>query len=214
VCLFDEGDHREENSDTGKEFGFEENVDVLVEKLAGVGGTAEGELVNNPSDIAGKAHATSPVGLGDSFVAPFEPGVELDGKLPFVSAAGRCGTQGSPVVQEKGDEAIMLVGSGYVPSRRPRHTSCPPSRGGMAVSGPWSFEWLRDHRHGEAGILFSSTQKHRKSRIIHSSHAKASKRKKVGGVLRHTLKNLKKVARLQGQDRREVIMILEKKVRK
>jgi hypothetical protein len=40
-----------------------------------------------------------------------------------------------------------------------------------------------------------------------------SKRKKVGGVLRHTM-NLKKVARLPSKDRREVLKILRKEVQK
>jgi hypothetical protein len=44
--------------------------------------------------------------------------------------------------------------------------------------------------------------------------AKELKKKKVGGVLRHTMKNLKKVARLPGKDRREVLNILNKEVRK
>jgi hypothetical protein len=37
---------------------------------------------------------------------------------------------------------------------------------------------------------------------------KVPRKKKVGGVLRHTMQNLKKVARLSGKDRKEVLKVL------
>jgi hypothetical protein len=83
-----------------------------------------------------------------------------------------------------------------------------------AVSGPWSLEWLHGQKHGGAGILFSPSQRNKKCHVQSLGHTKGSTRKKVGGVLRHTLKNLKKVARLPGQDRREVLKILQKEVKK
>ncbi|MCI06428.1 DUF4283 domain protein, partial [Trifolium medium] len=99
-----------------------------------------------------------------------------------------------------------------------RSSSCPPGRERTAVSGPWSFERLNDQSHGEAGIIFSSEKKklmkRSKSAGGHSNvSVKESKRKKVGGVLSHTMQNLKKVARLPGKDRREVLKILKREVR-
>ncbi|MCI48157.1 hypothetical protein A2U01_0069400, partial [Trifolium medium] len=37
---------------------------------------------------------------------------------------------------------------------RKRHLSCPPGRGPSVLSGSWSLEWLKDHTHCDAGIIF------------------------------------------------------------
>jgi len=44
-------------------------------------------------------------------------------------------------------------------SDRPkRQLSCPPMATQSVSSGPWSLEWLKDHVHGEAGVVSSSNQ--------------------------------------------------------
>jgi hypothetical protein len=86
------------------------------------------------------------------------------------------------------------------------------------TSGPWSREWLQDHNHGDAGLIFSTKKKLRKGKRLHERHKelpdKVYHKKKVGGVLRHTMQNLKKVARLPGKDRKEVLKVLKREVRR
>jgi hypothetical protein len=104
------------------------------------------------------------------------------------------------------------VGGGGPPVRRHRTSSCPPGRVLSVTSGPWSREWLQDHNHGDAGLIFSTKKKLRKGKRLHEGHKelpdKVYHKKKVGGVLRHTMQNLKKVARLPGKDCKEVLKVL------
>ena len=88
--------------------------------------------------------------------------------------------------------------------RRSRMVSCLPQADRSVVSGPWSLELLCGQHHSEAGVVSSSRKYYRigvrpKGR---GSQVEASpqKRKKVNGVLRHSVYNLKKVARLPIKD--------------
>ncbi|GAU28451.1 hypothetical protein TSUD_55020 [Trifolium subterraneum] len=96
-----------------------------------------------------------------------------------------------------------------------RTKSCPPCANRSIVSGPCSLEWLHDHNHGDAGIVFSSKKK--KKKIVERSGLGQDEGQHVGlkrsknvGMLRHY--NLKKVARLPCKDRSEVLKILAKSV--
>jgi hypothetical protein len=80
--------------------------------------------------------------------------------------------------------------------------------------GPWSLEWFHEHIHSGAGIIFSPKKQASKQENLPKVVSRESKRKKVGGVLCHTVQTLKKVARLPGKERREVLKILKKEVRK
>ncbi|MCH85382.1 DUF4283 domain protein, partial [Trifolium medium] len=57
--------------------------------------------------------------------------------------------------------------------------------------GPWSLEWLQDHNHGDAGVIFSSSKKARVRDRPGEKHKKISqqdpRRRKAGGELRHPL---------------------------
>ncbi|KAK2422982.1 hypothetical protein QL285_033470 [Trifolium repens] len=98
-----------------------------------------------------------------------------------------------------------------------RTRSFPPRVRRPAPSGPWSLEWLQDHRHGDARVIFSSRKR------VHNLNCpgvsrqqaehKGSKKRKGGGPLCHTLFSLKRIARLPSSDPREVLRILNKKVR-
>jgi len=39
--------------------------------------------------------------------------------------------------------------------------SCSNTRKSSTISGPWSFDWIKDHHVGDAGVVFS----HKKKRI-------------------------------------------------
>lgn len=85
------------------------------------------------------------------------------------------------------------------------------------MSGPWSLEWLSDQVHGDVGIVSSSRRKSRQVAFStepkHSEGASRFKRK-VGGVLRHSVHSLKKVARLPYGDRKAVLHDLNRRIRK
>ncbi|MCI31728.1 DUF4283 domain protein, partial [Trifolium medium] len=102
--------------------------------------------------------------------------------------------------------------------RYKRTSSCPPEARRSVISGPWSWEWLNDQNHGDAGVIFSAKKKSRKGNHHGQSLNKKGQRdplrKKAGGVLRHPLHSLKKVARLSTKDRREVLKVLKKSVRR
>jgi len=103
-------------------------------------------------------------------------------------------------------------------TRRQRQHSCPPRATRSISSGPWSIEWLQDQVHGDVGVV-SSTKNKSISKL--SSKAKTSnfevketvnKECKSGTRLKHSDRNLKKVARLPVDDRKHVLKILMKKV--
>jgi hypothetical protein len=102
---------------------------------------------------------------------------------------------------------------GSVVGNLPRGTraiSCPPTANRHALSGPWSWEWLQDHSDGVAGVIFSATK--RANRVDHQKGRTGPK--KAGGVLRHPVHSLKKIARLPSKDRGEVLKALGKCVRR
>ncbi|MCI12619.1 DUF4283 domain protein, partial [Trifolium medium] len=123
-------------------------------------------------------------------------------------------TSGGP----QGDNVRNTMFSAPIPKRGKRNLSCPLGGEHSIVSGPWSREWLDDHNHRDAGIIFSTKKKLKKSSKPSAGHSKETvkipRKKKAGGVLRHIMQNLKKVARLPGRDRKEVLKILEKEVKR
>ncbi|PNX64910.1 hypothetical protein L195_g062341, partial [Trifolium pratense] len=76
------------------------------------------------------------------------------------------------------------------------------------------WEWLKDHNHGEAGVIFSASKGAKKGVPQGISKKKVSQpdtnSRKVGGVLRHPVRSLKKIARLPIKDRGEVLKALGK----
>jgi len=71
------------------------------------------------------------------------------------------------------------------------------------------MEWLCDQIHADAGIVSSSRKKGKQPvvrKVVQpSDEVNGFKRKKVGGVLRHSVYSLKKVARLPNNDRVAVL---------
>lgn len=81
------------------------------------------------------------------------------------------------------------------------------------MSGPLSAKWLKDH-HGEADIIFVAKRrvfKAGKRKVKNSlEEGVGTKRRKIGGELRHLVYTLKKVARLSSKDRCDVFSTLKK----
>ncbi|KAK2444862.1 heterogeneous nuclear ribonucleoprotein A0 [Trifolium repens] len=92
-------------------------------------------------------------------------------------------------------------GFGCLP-RGVRATSCPPTANGRVHPGPWSWEWLRDHNHKNARVADKG-----------EGHPDTLCRK-AGGVLRHPVHSLKKLARLPSKDRGEALKAIGKCVRR
>ncbi|GAU14077.1 hypothetical protein TSUD_169020 [Trifolium subterraneum] len=101
-------------------------------------------------------------------------------------------------------------------TRYDRANSCPPVANRSFISGPWSLEWLHDHEHGEAGVIFSATKGVKEGGRLGTRHSKEgqleTRRRRAGGLLRHPVLSLKKVARLPREDRVEVLKVLNKSV--
>ncbi|PNX70736.1 hypothetical protein L195_g057692, partial [Trifolium pratense] len=103
-------------------------------------------------------------------------------------------------------------------SRCKRTNSCPPKASRSILSGPWSLEWLHDHNHGDAGVIFSACKRMRTG--VHPGGRQRKGRPsdprkcKEGGPLRHPLHSIKKVARMPSNDRRDVLKVLKKSVRR
>jgi hypothetical protein len=77
--------------------------------------------------------------------------------------------------------------------------------------GPWSVEWLRNIQHGDVGLISSNKKRLKKARRDSKGRggSQLGGKKKAGGVLRHPVITLKKVARLPSKDRAEVMKVLK-----
>jgi hypothetical protein len=122
-------------------------------------------------------------------------------------------------VTHPGSEGHVLGGlNETMLPRSKRARSCPPRDRPPALSGPWSWRWLQDHKQGEAGVTSSYRRKDLGSDCPGKSRQKkgheGSKKRKGGGPLCHALFSLKRIARLPSEDRREVLHILHKNARK
>ncbi|MCI07228.1 DUF4283 domain protein, partial [Trifolium medium] len=153
----------------------------------------DGEVTVTPTvlvtdHIAGNDDPTS--GVGDS---PKLPGAQ--GSPSFCSSAAGL----RPPVASGGKK-----GSSLSSGRRKRTKSCPPGVKRSMISGPWSLDWLHDHNHGDVGVIFSTKKRPRKEGQSGGRQKKEGqehpKRRKAGGIMRHSLYNLKKVARLPSKD--------------
>jgi hypothetical protein len=220
TCLFEEESGSESSqADEDERQGDPEashNVELLVEKFTDVEKDVDGEVaqgqcgVQNPSMISGDMEKgggrTEVVGSPDRTVAALSPG---EG-----SSAGSRVNQTPDSSQEVGPQVSStsraLDGKDMVgvtsQLRSSRAMSCLPSEDHRGWTGPWSWEWLRDHNHEEAGVIFSASKRARKGSETNS--------RKVGWVLRHPVHSLKKLARLPSKDRGEALKALGRCVRR
>jgi hypothetical protein len=236
TCLFEEEDDSE-TSRADEDAAQDEpeigrNVDLLVEHCVGVEEGEEGVIVKSQNgDMNNNASA-----IGDSeekeswyeeVVSPVlvRPEAHLPLSMENPRGSSRSSTDvSSPAPVHHGSLTGQLSGGidGTGARRRPRcsrATSCPPSEDRKSLSGPWSWEWLRDHNHEEAGVIFSARKRVRKGdpcggRQKQVGHPDVSSRKAGGGVLRHPVHSLKKIARLPTKDRGEALKALGRCVRR
>ncbi|GAU21582.1 hypothetical protein TSUD_131660 [Trifolium subterraneum] len=147
----------------------------------------------------------SPSSSSSSTTTTTIPAVNLCADKPIVESLGAT-SAGRPegLIQNK--------------PRSKRTKSCPPGAKRSVCTGPWSVEWLHDRNQGDAGVIFSAKRRTKKGEHQGKGHQRVEnldpKRRKAGGPLRHSLFNLKKVARLPSEDRSEVLKILSKSVRR
>jgi hypothetical protein len=153
-----------------------------------------------------------------------QPGRDIAGV-----STGSCGVSvdwvAETVVSSHESEGRVREGLDVTTPTRPakgpesqRARSCPPRARRPALSGPWSWEWMQDHTHEGAVVIFSSKKRFqkperpgvRRQKVEH----KGAKKRKCGGPLCHALFSLKRIARLPSSDRRQVLHILHKNARK
>jgi len=130
---------------------------------------------------------------------------------------------GNKNFQEEVQVETQPLGSKKETCLRPRRQhSCPPRATRSITSGPWSIEWLQDHIHGDVGVVSSSKTTSKPKTITKAKPSKttvketASKERNTSSRLKHSLKhstrNMKKIARLPVDNRNQVLNFLMKKV--
>jgi len=113
-------------------------------------------------------------------------------------------------------KAAAMVDAGpqmFHRKRKVKSQSCSQKADQSSQSGPWSVEWLQEVQQGYVGFI--SSNKKRLKKVPKGGESKTrgntrlASRKKAGGVLRHPVFTLKKVARLPSKDRAEVMKVLK-----
>jgi len=116
---------------------------------------------------------------------------------------------------KENEESVLRNDEDEVVHSKSRHESylCSEEDRTSICSGPWSVDWLQNIQKGNIGLISSKhkrlkrVRKNLGSRVEGQNHV--VKRKKAGGVLRHPVMTLKKVARLPSTDREEVMKVLQ-----
>jgi hypothetical protein len=187
TCLFEE-ENRSEASPTDDDVEYDEpegrrDVDLLIEKLA------EEVRDEDVVDFQGKGD------VEDGRVSEMKDEWNEEVQCPVfdrveVQPSLSVGTPGEPRVQNLGpdvspqSQATLSTRNtsreaeaevGYLPSCT-RATSCPPSEDRHAWIGPWSWEWLQDHNHGTAGVIFSASKRAKKGGPHEGHHKRVGAR--------------------------------------
>ncbi|GAU34276.1 hypothetical protein TSUD_321220 [Trifolium subterraneum] len=156
-------------------------------------GTAEKEMPND--------HLSSPSGDSDVVATSMRSDVQRDCRARDIT-----------------DGIGRHEGPNPNPPHRNRTNSCPPVANRSVLSGPWNLEWMDDLNQRDAGVIFTASKRLKKGGHPGARQQKEGKqdlkRTKAGGLLRHLIHSLKKVARLLSKDRNEVLHVLTKNVRR
>ena len=98
--------------------------------------------------------------------------------------------------------------------RRVKTSLCSQDDTGSSRSGRWSAEWLHNVQKDDIGLISSKKKRLKKMVADTAGNGGGNKcqvvRKKAGGVFRHPVFTLKKVARLPSKDREEVMKVMKK----
>ncbi|GAU42656.1 hypothetical protein TSUD_398610 [Trifolium subterraneum] len=240
TCLFeDECESEEAQTDFGEERVDQEarrNVDILIEKIAdGLEEDVREDLQVQRDEIETDQAKGSSSTEGERVEDDVR---SVDPTRPFrvcVESSTNQGTQGEPdgwalrsevssqtsEVRESLKTQKLIDEHGWGVNNRSlskRSRSCPPAASCSDFSGPWSLEWIQDHDHGDAGVIFSASKRMKKRDNLGEKQLKVGqidpRKRKEGGLLHHPVHSLKKVARLPSKDRSKVLKVLKRNVRR
>ncbi|KAK2354954.1 heterogeneous nuclear ribonucleoprotein A0 [Trifolium repens] len=178
TCLFAEEDDSG-SSQADKDVAQDEpevgrNVDLLVDNFVDAEEDGEGDGIHGQSGDKTSNNTASAVGesedkesWNEAVLCPALDRTEAQLTLSVGNPGGSNFSRtvvSSPVSVSQGSLTGRLNGGIDGTGTRSRlrcsrATSCPPSEDRKALSGPWSWEWLRDHNHEEAGVIFSATKR-------------------------------------------------------
>jgi hypothetical protein len=237
TCLFEE-ENGSESSQADDDVEHQDgevrrNVDLLVENLVdGVEGEDDGDTPrlsgnksppNNGSEVGdSEEYVSLTVEEANLAVEPAETHLPLSvGSPEGYRVVRNEDPLGVPECQDSPAFRISVGISKDEVSSQPRcmrAKSCPPTEERQAWPGPWSWEWLRDHNHEEAGVIFSASKRAKKGDANEGRHRRVghsiATSRKDEGVLRHPVHSLKKIARLPNKDRGEALKALGRCVRR
>ncbi|PNX83961.1 hypothetical protein L195_g040012, partial [Trifolium pratense] len=161
------------------------HVDMLVEKLAYNLVRVEGledvdELMGNRRLLIASLHS-----LQREVSVPKHHISDTENVLLLTSPENEVlhNTHELPMIYPLEGTAEQPKQSGPILSRRKRHLLCPPCGGHPVLSGPSSIEWLNDHNHCDAGIIFSP-KKTLQNKIFHLGYLGESQRGSQRGQAR------------------------------
>lgn len=219
ACLFDEEDNREEASSEMPEVFAEVNGCGDVDDLVNI-------FTDSLNEDAGPKHQwyTSHVVLEPISVPPVNSlpvvtskpqGTELPSVLPIPDphiVINEVHSKDGIFVSNKevSADAGSRFGKHFNFAKRvaKRTSSCPPTQGRPAVSGPWSLEWADKIKRNESEANLRAG-----SKVHATSTSKVLPKvlkKKGNDHLRHCARNLKRIARLSDKDRIAVLRALRR----
>ncbi|PNX92129.1 putative sulfate transporter [Trifolium pratense] len=244
TCLFEEGSDSEsyqsDNDDGQGDPEVRRQIDTMVENFAkgveeagDIGSEENFQLSNKRGVVEGRSEKEALVMPGlarEATLTTSALGADLSirstsrasdyGDSPLSGGRQDSNSCCSPIADAFGCP-IAVGGQGVsipIPKRSKRAQSCPPGVKNTAISGPWSLEWLQDRNQGDVGVLFSANKwpckGNRNGDRQEMNDQEDPKRRKGGGVFRHTISSIKKVARMPSTERGEVLKVLKKNERR
>lgn len=93
-----------------------------------------------------------------------------------------------------------------------RTSSCPPGRVRSTTTGSWSLDWVKKHKRIDVGGPVLSCTK--VTANCSSKNAPRFTRKKGNGSLHHCARSLKCIARLSDKERKELLRVLQRSMKK
>ena len=170
VCLYEEdagsSDEQSIQEDVRLEHDFEDNADLLVDKIVHdlVESDGHSRTVEDRAELSTEVVSASipmkSVHQGASSKSANGSSLDISMKVGDHLKESELGfTCGEQLVQGVDIVTGPQTGAGSGPleeQRRGRAISYPPGAARSVVSGPWSLEWLRDQVHSEAGVVSSS----------------------------------------------------------
>jgi len=163
-------------------------------------------------DIQAAACQEHPKGMACTAVVSLEDSL-VSTEVPVLKQS----TQAKGTTQQiSGNVSIGVDGADTSKSRQSRsgekkrvqrNSSCPPGRVHTVTAGPWSLKWANRHKDVVVGDASQTVSNGNKKSNLGSNRVT---RKKGSGYLRHCAQNLKRIARLSDEDRKQVLRALHK----